>query len=87
MTREQLIELARYTADVIRARNAYRTSEHGERRCEAMEAATGHAVYRHARPAPRFVIPTWNPNDIVLPTMPDRIWWAEPIRWTCKADQ
>lgn len=34
MTREQMLELARYTAAVIRARDSYRTSEHGERRCE-----------------------------------------------------
>lgn len=53
---------------------------------EAMEAATGHAVYRHARPPLKYVLPKWNPNDVVMPTS-DRIWWAEPMRVICEADQ
>lgn len=32
--RDLQLEIHLYTAAVIRARDAYRTSEHGERRCE-----------------------------------------------------
>ncbi|GGO86682.1 hypothetical protein GCM10011584_09580 [Nocardioides phosphati] len=56
---------------------------------EAMEAATGHAVYRHARPAIKYVLPTWNPLD-GLPVIDHRPLWIDPdrpMRVTCKADQ